>query len=75
MELLATIESVINKTTTSPLYNINNPLALEIKSSLDVLLDKVNTPLRLAIIGEVKSGKSTLLNCLAGGEISPTNVS
>lgn len=75
MELLASIESVINKTTTSPLYNIKNPLALEIKSSLDVLVDKVNTPLRLAIIGEVKSGKSTLLNCLAGGEISPTNVS
>lgn len=75
MELLASIESAINKTTTSPLYTIQNPLALEIKSSLDILADKVNTPLRLAIIGEVKSGKSTLLNCFAGGEISPTNVS
>lgn len=75
MELLASIESAINKTITSPLYTIKNPLALEIKSSLDILSEKVNTPLRLAIIGEVKSGKSTLLNCFAGGEISPTNVS
>ena len=30
-------------------------------------------PLHAAILGEVKAGKSTLLNAFAGGDISPTN--
>lgn len=36
-------------------------------------LDRFDEPLRVAIAGKVKSGKSTLLNALVGEEIAPTD--
>jgi dynamin family protein len=36
-------------------------------------LDRFDEPLRLAIAGKVKAGKSTLLNALVGEEIAPTD--
>ena len=36
-------------------------------------LDRYDEPLRLAIAGKVKAGKSTLLNALVGEEIAPTD--
>lgn len=36
-------------------------------------LDRLEEPLRVAIAGKMKSGKSTLLNALVGEEIAPTD--
>ncbi len=40
---------------------------------LQTHLDRFDEPLRLAIAGKVKAGKSTLLNALVGEEIAPTD--
>jgi hypothetical protein len=37
------------------------------------LADRLDAPLRVAIAGKVKAGKSTLLNALVGEEIAPTD--
>jgi hypothetical protein len=37
------------------------------------LLDRLDEPLRVAIAGKVKAGKSTLLNALVGEQIAPTD--
>ena len=59
----------------SPLGKAKNEVIKKISLEHDILLSKLNSSLRLAIIGEVKAGKSTLLNAIAKGELSPTNVS
>lgn len=59
----------------SPLGKFGSPIIDQITLEHDTLLSKLEAPLRLAIIGEVKAGKSTLLNAIAKGEVSPTNVS
>ena len=35
--------------------------------------DRLGEPLRVAIVGRVKAGKSTLLNALVGEELAPTD--
>ncbi|RBP02519.1 dynamin family protein [Rossellomorea aquimaris] len=40
----------------------------------DILTEKCYTPLKVVLMGEVKAGKSTLLNTFAGDAVSPTNV-
>jgi predicted GTPase len=37
------------------------------------VLDRVDEPLRVAIAGKIKAGKSTLLNALVGEELAPTD--
>ncbi|MBM7558100.1 dynamin family protein [Halanaerobacter jeridensis] len=46
----------------------------QIVDEINLLAEKLEQPLKLVMMGEVKSGKSTLLNALAGGEISPVDV-
>lgn len=46
-----------------------SPKADEIRS----ILVRLDGPLRVAIAGRVKAGKSTLLNALVGEELAPTN--
>lgn len=41
---------------------------------IDLLRAKIQQPLKIAIMGEVKAGKSTLINAFAGGVVAPTNV-
>jgi hypothetical protein len=43
------------------------------KLGLQRYLDRLDEPLRVAIAGKVKAGKSTLLNALVGEQIAPTD--
>lgn len=45
------------------------------KAHLEGLAERLNEPLRVAIAGKVKAGKSTLLNALVGQELAPTDAS
>jgi serine/threonine protein kinase len=49
-----------------------DPLEL---TRMDRLEQRLDEPLRVAIAGKVKAGKSTLLNGLVGEELAPTNAS
>ncbi|MFN0027761.1 MAG: dynamin family protein [Acidimicrobiales bacterium] len=40
---------------------------------LDEVMARIHEPLRVAIAGKVKAGKSTLLNALVGDEVAPTD--
>ncbi|WP_251424308.1 dynamin family protein [Veillonella agrestimuris] len=75
MDIFSYVENVNKKILTSPLYGQNDSIAKEISYNIEILKNKLNGSLHLAIIGEVKSGKSTLVNAFAGGSISPQNVS
>jgi Dynamin family len=44
-----------------------------VAGSLRQHLDRLDAPLRVAIAGKIKAGKSTLLNALLGEEIAPTD--
>lgn len=46
----------------------------DVMNNLDTLLEKPINPLKIAIIGEVKSGKSTLVNSIVGKEVSEVDV-
>jgi len=41
--------------------------------SLQAVVDRLDEPLRVAVAGKVKSGKSTLLNALVGERLAPTD--
>ncbi|HST86151.1 MAG TPA: dynamin family protein [Kineosporiaceae bacterium] len=43
------------------------------REQLTLALERLSQPLRLAIAGRVKAGKSTLLNALIGEELAPTD--
>jgi Dynamin family len=43
------------------------------EAGLQGILDRLDEPLRVAIAGRVKSGKSTLLNALVGERLAPTD--
>ena len=43
------------------------------EADFTAVLDRLQGPLRLAIAGKVKSGKSTLLNALIGEPLAPTD--
>lgn len=74
MEVKQHITQIIERLAQSPLYHDKNFTKLpEIRKELELLYAKLDQPLHAAILGEVKAGKSTLLNAFAGGDISPTN--
>jgi PHD/YefM family antitoxin component YafN of YafNO toxin-antitoxin module len=45
----------------------------DLRARLVAAADRLNEPLRVAIAGKVKAGKSTLLNALVGEELAPTD--
>lgn len=57
-----------------PFFNVVAEDLSNVERDADTLLSKFKAPLKVVIMGEVKSGKSTLLNALAGGMVSPVNV-
>lgn len=46
----------------------------EVMNNFDILLEKPYSQLKLVIMGEVKSGKSTLVNAIVGREVSEVDV-
>lgn len=45
----------------------------EVATHLDACVDRLNEPLRVAVAGAIKAGKSTLVNALVGQDIAPTD--
>ena len=45
----------------------------ESAQQISATIDRLDEPLRVAIAGKVKAGKSTLLNALIGEELAPTD--
>lgn len=82
MEAAKIIKEAQALTTSSPLRKKKDMLPVsfpedgvkKIDMDLKLLAEKCKVPLKIVLMGEVKAGKSTLINALAGGEVAPTNV-
>lgn len=59
--------------TLAGLVGLNSELELVVKRLVKTKAEMATT-LKVFLIGEVKAGKSTLINALVGQEISPTNI-
>ncbi|EPZ56428.1 50S ribosome-binding GTPase family protein [[Clostridium] sordellii ATCC 9714] len=57
-----------------PFKKIVKKNLIETMDSLDKLFKQPDQPLKIAIIGEVKSGKSTLVNSIIQNEVSEVDV-
>lgn len=66
------LEDVRDMAASCPLAN--TPAVQKMLEDVEILQSKLTIPLRVAVIGEVKAGKSTLINTFAGGEVAPVNV-
>jgi small GTP-binding protein len=83
MEIMTRLQSLQQIFKQSPLITLSKELPnhaelirqlKSLRREHDVLVEKCYTPLKVVLMGEVKAGKSTLLNTLAGDAVSPTNV-
>ena len=52
---------------------LDSAVSVEFADRLAAARDRLGGPLRIAIAGKVKAGKSTLLNALLGEELAPTD--
>ncbi len=74
MDVSTYIDGLLARAEQSPLFGDEAfPGLYPVYRDLQLLRAKVEQPLHAAIIGEVKAGKSTLINAFAGGDISPTD--
>ncbi len=46
-----------------------------VQAELDQLVRRLREPVRIAVVGRVKAGKSTMVNALLGQRVAPTDVS
>lgn len=56
-----------------PVQTISSDLA-DLNRDMKTIAAKLNQPLKIVIMGEVKAGKSTLINTMVGQDVSPVNV-
>ncbi len=66
-EILERIDAVI--------ASVSPHVAEPTRSELDALAQRLREPARVAVVGRVKAGKSTLVNALLGQRVAPTDVS
>ncbi len=59
---------------TVPVLLSNNPLTAKYATGLNNLLDQVDAPFTVAVTGQMRVGKSTLLNALIGEDLAITGV-
>src|SRR5919201_381457 len=45
------------------------------RAELEAIAQRLDEPLRVAVVGRIKAGKSTLVNALLGQRVAPTDVS
>jgi len=83
MKIVQTVTELQHVLMKSPLMTLRKDLTngkeliqslYSYRAEAQVLLEKCYNPLKIVLMGEVKAGKSTIINTFAGGEISPTNV-
>lgn len=83
MEVMARLQSLQKVFKQSPFITLSkefpnhSELLRQLKAhrmEYDILEEKCHTPLKIVLMGEVKAGKSTLLNAFAGDAVSPVNV-
>ena len=55
-------------------YNEDAKRLKEIEENLEVIYNKINNTLKVVLMGEVKAGKSTIINSIVGEEISYVNI-
>ena len=46
----------------------------KIESEMDIIYNKINSSLKVVLMGEVKAGKSTIINSIVGEEVSYVDV-
>ena len=69
MDVTAYIDGLLARAERSPLFgDAAFPGLYPLYNDLQVLRAKLEQPLHAAVIGEVKAGKSTLINAFAGGD-------
>ena len=71
---LRTIEATATQLREAPLARCGNDDMQALLDRVDAVLDGLVEPLRIAVLGEVKAGKSTLTNAIVGAEIAPADV-
>ncbi|MFD1707868.1 dynamin family protein [Siminovitchia sediminis] len=83
MSVLEKIQNLQKTFSMSPLCSLDKSLPIHpdiiqqlqsFRNETDILMEKCYHPLKIVLMGEVKAGKSTLLNVFAGEAVSPTNV-
>lgn len=72
--LLKDTPLLINQNKKIPYEGSVLPEIVNLQNDTEILLENFLQPLKIVLMGEVKAGKSTLLNAFAGSPISPTNV-
>lgn len=56
------------------IYKVEVDELKKIESELDIIYEKIKKPLKVVLMGEVKAGKSTLINSIIGEEVSYVDV-
>jgi small GTP-binding protein len=67
------LKNILRNGLQAPVY-IDEILFKSESDKMDKLIENIDSSLKVVIMGEVKAGKSTLLNAFAGSNISPTDI-
>lgn len=73
-KLEAVMGEAPGRSETSELFAQFQPLFEEDKGYLDIVRGSLELPIKVVLMGEVKAGKSTLINSIIGRELSRTSV-